>query len=94
MASLQRIPRKPSGAVILFGPDGVTDGETLMCSHCQMHWVIRPGSGTERGWCWRCAGPLCGKKACMSRCIPWEMAIEAMESRRGLARMMERVRQL
>lgn len=59
-------------------------GDTLMCVHCQYHWIIQPGSGAQRGWCGRCGGPTCGKRACETTCVPFERAIELMESKNRL----------
>lgn len=60
---------------------GNQDGETLMCAHCQFHWIVKPGSGMKRGWCFNCGGPTCGKKHCEEHCVPFERAIEIMEQR-------------
>ena len=55
--------------------------DMVMCRHCGMHYVVRPGSGHKRGWCWNCSGPLCGKQACMTRCEHFMRKIEAHERR-------------
>ena len=60
-------------------PNQVPEGDTLMCVHCQKHWVIRPGSRMKRGFCLRCNGPTCGKKHCEEHCVPFEKALEMME---------------
>lgn len=69
------------------------EGETLRCCHCQKNWRVRRGSGTTRGWCWRCGAATCGKAAC-ERCVPWEMALEVAESRLSLASALHRIRGL
>ena len=78
-------PRRPRGYLRSYGGEGPDkESETLSCVHCQMFWEIEPGSGRERGWCWRCAGPLCGKRQCFERCLPWEKACEIIEARERL----------
>lgn len=92
MIFLQHSVRKPSGYFTITDPDApMIEGETLSCRHCQAIWRVQPGSGIRRGWCHRCAGPLCGKPACLAECVPWERAIEAMEGRAALYRAMDRV---
>lgn len=72
--------RRPAGYVRSDGPPEVQEeGDTLQCVHCQMHWVVKPGSGTQRGFCFKCSGPTCGKQGCMDKCVPWEKMIEEME---------------
>lgn len=92
MVMLQHTVRKPKGHVFITDPDGgVAEGDTLQCVHCQMHWVVRPGSGTKRGWCYRCNGPTCGKPQCMGRCVPFEKAMELAERRAKLLSDIERI---
>lgn len=55
-------------------------GDTMMCVHCQKHWIIEPGSGMKRGFCLRCNGVTCGKQACETVCIPFEKALEMTEN--------------
>ena len=50
-----------------------------MCVHCQMHWIIQPGSGMQRGFCLSCDGPTCGKQNCEENCTPFMKTIEALE---------------
>lgn len=77
--------RRPKGATFTFDPGGPTiERDTLMCAHCQMHWVVEPGSRHKRGWCYRCQAPLCGKRRCMGKCVPWERELEQMEQRQQL----------
>lgn len=78
-AVLEHSVRRPAGYVETTYPDSPTvRGETLMCVHCQKHWVVRPGSGITRGFCFNCMGPTCGKEVC-EPCVPFEQAIENME---------------
>lgn len=72
--------RRPSGLVIVTGPGGVQERDTLACVHCQAHWIVRPGSGRTRGWCLKCGGPTCGAPGC-DACVPFEKKLELMESR-------------
>lgn len=78
---LQRSVRRPAGYVETTGPTGTESGETLMCVHCQMHWVVQPGSKRKRGFCFKCAGPTCGKERCETRCVPFEKELEEIEAR-------------
>jgi hypothetical protein len=69
----------PAGHIQIVEPgQDPLERETLQCVHCGKHWVPAPGSGTQRGWCYRCAGPICGGKPCFT-CIPFEAQIEIME---------------
>lgn len=95
--SLSRVPTRARGYVVLIDNETgkvLDEGETLMCAHCQKHWVVRPGSGITRGWCFRCAGPTCGKQPCVTGCTPFEVALEVMESRLTLASALHRIRGL
>jgi hypothetical protein len=64
---------RPEGGVLV---DGRQMADLLQCRHCQHTWIVRPGSGTRRGWCLRCGGPLCGKPACMTGCTPIDQQVE------------------
>ena len=59
----------------------VAEGDTTMCIHCQMHWIILPGSGISRGFCANCNGPTCGKFKCETQCMHFEKAIELVEGK-------------
>lgn len=85
---MEHSTRRPAGYVEVTSPDFPTPqgGETLMCVHCQMHWVVEPGSGRRRGWCWKCNGPTCGKYNCEMGCMPFEKALEMSEARDRLRR--------
>ena len=77
-------PGRVKGSFSISGPllpGQASEGETLMCMHCQNHWRIRPGSGMERGWCSNCNGPTCGWQQCETTCVHFEKAIEIMEGR-------------
>lgn len=73
---------RPAGTIIITDPDLSHDVhmDTLQCTHCQKHWVVRPGSGRVRGFCLKCMGPTCGARACETSCVPAEKQLEAMES--------------
>ncbi len=62
------------------GSDRIQEADTLQCGHCGAHWTIMPGSGNKRGFCMNCGKPVCGKKACMAGCVPYERQIENMEA--------------
>ena len=68
----------------------VEEHDTFTCPHCNGVCFIRPGSGTQRGYCFRCNLPTCGKERCMS-CIPFERKMEEMEARYRLRRALDRV---
>ena len=68
----------------------VEECDTYTCPHCNGVCFIRPGSGTQRGYCFRCNLPTCGKERCMS-CIPFERKMEEMEARYRLRRALDRV---
>ena len=50
------------------------EADTRQCVHCSGHWVVRPGSGTVRGFCMNCNGPFCGP-AC-AECRPVRRQID------------------
>ena len=82
--------RNLSGYQFLTDADGNSqERETVSCAHCQYIMTIQPGSGTKRGYCFRCNAVICGKQACMEKCVPFEKAIEDMESRDRLYRFIE-----
>ena len=68
----------------------VEECDTFTCPHCNGVCFIRPGSGTQRSYCFRCSLPTCGKERCMS-CIPFERKMEEMEARYRLRRALDRV---
>ena len=71
-----------SGYSILTEPGQATvETETLSCCHCQFTWHVSPGSGLKRGWCYLCQKPVCGKKRCLSGCLPWEKQMEINEAK-------------
>lgn len=43
--------------------------EMMQCVHCQVMWVLKPGSGRKRGWCTKCGGVTCGQEDC-DTCVP------------------------
>ena len=61
--------------------DKIVEASTIMCRHCGGHWVPRPGSGTKRGFCMRCNGPVCGPR-CAGACRPTEQLLENIEAGR------------
>jgi hypothetical protein len=42
----------------------VREEDWMMCVHCDRGWLVQPGSGTHRGWCFDCKGPLCLETPC------------------------------
>jgi hypothetical protein len=68
---------------------GVQESSTFNCCHCQFVVIVHAGSGVERGYCWLCNSPTCGKKSCNSNCVPFMKRIEAAENRARLHRVIE-----
>lgn len=66
--------RRPAGHILL---DGVQVADTAQCVHCGSHFVMRRGSGVERGFCTRCNGLVCGRKCAV--CIPFEKRLDLAE---------------
>ncbi len=76
--------RRPSGEYRIIDEYGrITEGQTLTCVHCGAMWQIIPGSGRERGFCFRCMGPTCDRNEC-NRCLPYERQLEIIEQRHRL----------
>jgi hypothetical protein len=71
---------KPNGILISTPLDGgrVITCDTVMCVHCNRHWVWQPGSGRKRGRCLRCNGWTCGRPAC-DPCVPHEQRLDNAE---------------
>ena len=63
--------------------------DTFTCCHCNGIQFIRPGSGTQRGYCYNCNHPTCGRERCLN-CVPFERMIEEMEARGRLRQAIER----
>lgn len=76
---------KAKGYAVIEADDGNrSEADTVQCCHCQYVMFVKPGSGRERGYCYNCNGIVCGKQACMDRCLPFEAKLEAWEGRRRL----------
>ncbi len=69
---------KPKGYVRWFDASGRTtrEADSLQCVHCDLHWIVEPGSGRRRGWCHNCGGPHCGSQGCWT-CTPFARTLEA-----------------
>jgi len=55
---------------------------TITCPHHNGIFIVKPGSGVERGWCHMCNAPTCGATACstaLNGCIPFERKLERYE---------------
>ena len=84
------LPPGRYGYVAIMKPGKPTiERDAYLCAHCQMLCIVRPGSGTTRGYCFRCQAPLCGRAPCNQRCIPFEAKMEAQEGRRRFWKQME-----
>lgn len=78
--------KREAGTIIISDPGSdkpLLEVATLQCCHCGGHWVPRPGSGMERGFCMNCNGPVCGRD-CAGSCIPVEQMLENIEQGRPL----------
>jgi hypothetical protein len=86
--------RKPNGYTVGFTQDGhKVEAETRACIHCGFNWSYGDphfpeeldallGHPTRRGWCFKCCGWLCGRRACLEQqvqltgnttdCMPYE----------------------
>lgn len=58
----------------------IEEHDTFTCPHCNGVQIVRPGSGTQRGYCGLCDAPTCGKESCVE-CVPFKKKIEVMENR-------------
>lgn len=76
---------RESGLITVTAPDRdrpLAELPTLRCVHCGGHWAPRPGSGTVRGFCQNCMGPVCGPGC--AACIPAEQLLENIEAGRPI----------
>ena len=69
---------------------GVKESSTFKCVHCQFLVHVHFGSGIERGYCFLCDAPTCGKPRCNDGCYPFMKRIEEAENRHRLHKAMER----
>jgi len=77
-------------AVITDPYGGVQESSTFNCCHCQYLVHVHLGSGTQRGYCFLCDAPTCGKPRCNDNCAPFMKRIEAQENRYRLHKAIER----
>jgi hypothetical protein len=94
--------RSKNRGTLLFMPydsDKVEEWNTITCCHCNHSFIIKPGSGKERGWCVMCNASTCGEPGCDLRmngkgeiigCVPFEKRLEIYERRFELRKNMER----
>ncbi len=66
---------KNSGTIFI---DNVEVAQTTQCVHCDGHFIMRKGSGVERGYCMRCKGITCGKEMCWA-CNPVEKQLDLID---------------
>lgn len=74
------VRREAAGVLIISGPEGEENRDTIRCQHCGAHWVPERGSGRVRGYCMRCQGVTCGAEPCERGCVPYEQMIERIEA--------------
>jgi hypothetical protein len=75
--------RRDNGYVVFVDPGAdkpILEASTLQCVHCYAHWWPSPGSGIERGFCFNCNGPICGRDC--AKCVPREIYLENLEKGR------------
>jgi hypothetical protein len=75
---------KPSGLLITEFHDGGAKvyHDTYRCRHCTRHWIHTKETAQRRGFCSRCAGPVCGNDDCAGLCLPYEARLENVEAGR------------
>ena len=79
---------RQDGYLVITGPQGTVERDTIQCCHCQAHYIVQPGSGKRRGWCTMCSAPTCGKPAC-APCVPFEKKLDAFERREKLMQALQ-----
>ena len=67
--------RHYSGTILL---DGQEVAQTLMCCHCNRHFLNVRIPGKQRGWCMNCNGPVCPNPVC-DNCVPFAQWLENVE---------------
>lgn len=71
---------RPAGYMAITDPEfGTKEADSLQCVHCQHVWLVVPGSGRKRGWCYQCMGPTCSPH-CHSVCVPFEKVLDYYEA--------------
>ena len=83
---------QPGGYAVVVDPEGPTiERDTFTCVHCGGIVIVKPAQSlSDFDWCRRCLKPVCGKPACVARCLPWERQMEIMEGRARLHAAMDR----
>ncbi len=69
--------RKPHGHIFV---NGQQVADTLMCCHCNGHFIPRRGSGIKRGFCMRCMEVTCGRAECRE-CRPFAIDTGELQGR-------------
>ena len=55
---------------------------SITCCHCNHSFIVIPGAGKERGWCFMCGASTCGARPCnpaLNGCGPFEKKLETYE---------------
>lgn len=75
--------RRPGGYLIVSGPGGTTEADTVTCSHCGKVVVVKVKQDPSEmgGFCRLCMKHLCGPCADKGGCDPFEKKMERMEAR-------------
>lgn len=82
---MSKLAKREYGRVTLTDPGSdrpLLEAATLQCCHCGGHFAPRPGSGTVRGFCTRCMGPVCGPGC--AECVPAEQLLTNLETGKPL----------
>lgn len=77
---MSKLVRREQGTLVITDPESDTpllEQRTVQCVHCGGHYWPSPGSGRIRGYCTRCAGPVCGPGC--AACVPIEQLLENFE---------------
>lgn len=74
---------RPGGYAVAVDPEGpAKERDTLTCVHCNRLMFVKPGESlADFDWCRKCLKPVCGRRACVERCMPWERQMEIRENR-------------
>jgi hypothetical protein len=75
---------KEAGLITYFDPGSdkpLAEVKTACCKHCGGHFPFGPGHTKNRGWCFRCNGPVCGPGC--AECVPMEAMLEIAEGTRN-----------
>lgn len=77
--------RRPHGVMIVTGPDGTREYDTITCVHCQR--IVVPAR-EEHGFCRLCMDHICAP--CVGQpCVPFMKALDAYERKLAFRSVLE-----